>query len=72
LTGEYETAKDLAQDTFIQAFQSLRKNKNRLLKAWALTGLLPIKHWNIGGGKKYHLYPVYDYLKADPLMNIIR
>ena len=35
LTGEYETAKDLAQDTFIQAFQSLRMNKNEIsLKAW--------------------------------------
>ena len=35
LTGEYETAKDLTQDTFIQAFKSLRKTKNEiLLKAW--------------------------------------
>jgi RNA polymerase sigma-70 factor, ECF subfamily len=27
LTGEYETARDLTQDTFLQAYQSLRKNK---------------------------------------------
>ena len=28
LTGEYETARDLTQDTFLQAYQSLRKNKD--------------------------------------------
>jgi len=37
LTGEYETSRDLAQDTFIQAFKSLRKSKAEiLLKAWLL------------------------------------
>ena len=35
LTGEYEMARDLTQDTFIQAYQSLRKNKDEIqLKAW--------------------------------------
>lgn len=35
LTGNWETAKDLAQDTFIQAYKSIMKTKfNTSFKAW--------------------------------------
>ena len=35
LTGDYETAHDLTQDTFIQAYQNILKTNNDLsLKAW--------------------------------------
>jgi len=34
-TGDYELAKDLTQDTFIQAYKSIRKTNSELsLKAW--------------------------------------
>jgi RNA polymerase sigma-70 factor (ECF subfamily) len=67
LTGEYETAKDLAQDTFIQAFQSLRKNKAEiLLKAW-LYGIATNKALEYRRRKRIITFiPFNDYLKADP------
>ena len=67
LTGEYETAKDLAQDTFIQAFQSLRMNKNEIsLKAW-LYGIATNKALEYRRRKKIIIFiPFNDYLKADP------
>ena len=35
LTGNIETARDLAQDTFLQAYKSILKTKSELsLKAW--------------------------------------
>jgi len=35
LTGDYETAEDLTQDTFLQAYQNILKSENNLsLKAW--------------------------------------
>ena len=35
LTGEYETAQDLAQDTFVQAYKKIRKTDSNLkLGAW--------------------------------------
>ena len=67
LTGEYETAKDLAQDTFIQAFQSLRMNKNEIsLKAW-LYGIATNKALEYRRRKKIITFiPFNDYLNADP------
>jgi RNA polymerase sigma-70 factor (ECF subfamily) len=67
LTGEYETAKDLTQDTFIQAYQSLRKNKDEIqLKAW-LYGIATNKALQYRRRKKIiNFIPFDDAQKTDP------
>ena len=67
LTGEYETARDLTQDTFIQAYQSLRKNKDEIqLKAW-LYGIATNKALQYHRHKKIITFvPFDDGSNADP------
>ena len=67
LTGEYETARDLTQDTFIQAYQSLRKNKDEIqLKAW-LYGIATNKALQYRRHKKIITFvPFDDGSNADP------
>ena len=60
LTGEYETARDLTQDTFIQAYQSLRKNKHEIqLKAW-LYGIATNKALQYRRHKKIITFVPFD------------
>ena len=60
LIGEYETARDLTQDTFIQAYQSLRKNKNEIqLKAW-LYGIATNKALQYRRRKKIITFVPFD------------
>jgi len=67
LIGEYEVARDLTQDTFIQAFKSLHKGHERIfLKAW-LYGIATNKALQYRRRKKIIAFiPFSDYLKADP------
>jgi len=67
LTGEYETARDLTQDTFLQAYQSLRKNKNEIqLKAW-LYGIATNKALQYRRRKKIITFvPFDDAQNSDP------
>ena len=67
LTSEYETARDLTQDTFIQAYQSLRKNKDEIqLKAW-LYGIATNKALQYRRHKKIITFvPFDDGSNADP------
>jgi RNA polymerase sigma-70 factor (ECF subfamily) len=67
LTGEYETARDLTQDTFLQAYQSLRKNKDGIqLKAW-LYGIATNKALQYRRRKKIISFvPFDDEQNADP------
>jgi RNA polymerase sigma-70 factor (ECF subfamily) len=67
LTGEYETARDLTQDTFLQAYQSLRKNKEEIqLKAW-LYGIATNKALQYRRRKKIITFvPFEDGQNADP------
>jgi RNA polymerase sigma-70 factor (ECF subfamily) len=67
LTGEYETARDLTQDTFVAAFQNLRKNNNPIiLKAW-LYGIATNKALQYRRRKKIIIFiPFSDYKKSDP------
>lgn len=67
LTGDYETAKDLTQDTFIQAYQSLRKSKKEIqLKAW-LYGIATNKAQQFRRRKRIITFvPFYDTANADP------
>ena len=67
LTGEYETARDLTQDTFIQAYKSLHKNKDGiLLKAW-LYGIATNKALQYRRRKKIITFvPFDDALNTDP------
>ena len=67
LTGEYETARDLTQDTFLQAYQSLRKNKNEIqLKAW-LYGIATNKALQYRRRKRIITFvPFEDAQNSDP------